>query len=104
MGVYPVFDVELYPINALEERFSFAKGTIESFRRLSLGAVRFINACDYDVEGETIGFNILRYACGGKEKEALRARFSTMTKEDLVQAFQSGRSPPSNGLPVAGTT
>jgi len=103
-GVYPVFDVEWYPSNVLKERLSFAKGTIESFRRLSLGAVRFINACDYDVEGETIGFNILRYACGGKEKEALRAKFSTLTKEDLLQAFQNARSPPSNGLAVAGRT
>ena len=103
-GVYPVFDVEWYPSNALEERLSFAKGRIESFRKLSLGAVRFINACDYDVEGETIGFNILRYACGGKEKEALRVKFSALTKEDLLQAFQNARSPPSNGLAVAGRT
>src|SRR5437016_7679077 len=104
MGVYPVFDVELYPINALEERFSFAKERIESFRKLSLGAVRFINACDYDAEGETIGFNILRYACGGKEGVALRAKFSALTKEDLLQAFQNAKSPPNNGLAVAGRT
>jgi len=104
-GIYPVFDVEWYPGNVLEGRLSFAKGRIiESFRKLSLGAVRFINACDYDLEGETIGFNILRYACGGKEREALRARFSTMTKEDLLQAFQNARSPSSNGLAVAGRT
>ena len=103
-GVYPVFDVEWYPSYVLDERLSFAKGRIESFRRLSLGAVRFINACDYDVEGEMIGFNILRYACGGKEKEALRAKFSTLTKEDVVQAFQNARSPSSNGLAVAGRT
>jgi len=103
-GVYPVFDVEWYPSNALEERLSFAKGRIESFRKLSLGAVRFINACDYDVEGETIGFNILRYACGGKEREASRAKFSTLTKEDLLQAFQNAKPPSSNGLAVAGRT
>ncbi|TLY16141.1 MAG: DNA topoisomerase I, partial [Thaumarchaeota archaeon] len=77
---------------------------VESFRKLSLGAVRFINACDYDVEGETIGFNILRYACGGREREALRAKFSTLTKEDVLQAFQNARSPSSNGLAVAGRT
>src|SRR5437016_1334344 len=104
MGVYPVFDVELYPINALEERFSFAKERIESFRKLSLGAVRFINACDYDAEGETIGFNILRYACGGKEGVALRAKFSALTKEDLLEAFQNARPPSSNGLAGAGRT
>src|SRR2546422_5512719 len=103
-GVYPVFDIEWYPSNVLEERLSFAKGRVESFRKLSLGAVRFINACDYDVEGETIGFNILRYACGGREREALRAKFSTLTKEDLLQAFQNARSPSSNGLAVAGRT
>ncbi len=103
-GVYPVFDVEWYPSNVLEERLSFAKRRIEAFRRLSLGAVRFINACDYDAEGETIGFNVLRYACGGKEGEALRAKFSALTKEDLLQAFQNAKSPSSNGLAVAGRT
>src|SRR2546428_157901 len=36
--------------------------------------------------------------------EALRAKFSTLTKEDLLQAFQNARSPPSNGLAVAGRT
>ena len=103
-GVYPVFDIEWYPSNVLEERSSFAKGRIESFRKLSLGALRFVNACDYDVEGETIGYNILRYACRGKEREALRAKFSTLTKEDLLQAFQNAKPPSSNGLAVAGRT
>ncbi len=103
-GVYPIFDVEWFPSDLLGERASFAKGRIESFRKLSVGAAKFINACDYDVEGETIGFNILRYACNGRERGALRAKFSTLTKQDLVEAFENPKSPSSNSLALAGRT
>jgi len=103
-GVYPVFDVEWFPANLLGEHSSFVEGRIESFRKLSAGAAKFINACDYDVEGETIGFNILRYACAGKEQLAQRAKFSTLTKQDLVQAFENLEPPMSNNLALAGRT
>jgi len=57
-----------------------------------------------DVEGETIGYNLLKYACGGKEKSALRATFSTLTKEDLVKAFDDLKPQAGLGLARAGRT
>src|SRR5208337_3667912 len=53
-------------------------------------------------EGETIGHNILRYACGGKEDVALRAKFSTLTKEELVTAFGDAAVGTGAGLASAG--
>jgi DNA topoisomerase-1 len=85
--VYPVFDVEWYPSDLVDEDSANAARRILAVRKLSAGASKFVNACDFDVEGETIGFNLLRYACGGKERNALRAKFSTLTNEDLVEAF-----------------
>lgn len=101
-GVYPVFDVEWYPSDLVDEDSVMAGRRIAAIRKLSEGAAKFVNACDFDVEGETIGFNVLRYACGGKEVHALRAKFSTLTREDLVQAFRNAKPQPGHGLARAG--
>lgn len=83
-SVYPVFDVEWFPS-------SRSAGNISLLRKLAKGASTFVNACDFDVEGETIGFNVLRYACSDKERTARRAIYSTLVKEDLRSAFEHTR-------------
>jgi len=99
--VYPVFDVEWYQADLVDESGAGAGGRISAVKKLSAGASKFVNACDFDVEGETIGFNLLRYACGGKEKGALRAKFSTLTEEDLLRSFEN-LEPQEGGLARAG--
>jgi len=101
-SVYPVFDVEWYGSDLVEKEGRAATRRISAIRKLARGAGRFVNACDYDVEGETIGYNILRYACGGKERDAYRAKFSTLTKEELNEAFGSMSRPPHHGMASAG--
>ena len=101
-AVYPVFDVEWYPSDVINDDGAGAAKRISAARKLAGGAVRFVNACDFDVEGETIGFNLLRYACGGKERGALRAKFSTLTKEDLLKAFGDLKPQAGEGLARAG--
>ena len=100
--VYPVFDVEWYSADRVGESAPAVARRISAVRRLAAGATKFVNACDFDVEGETIGYNILRYACGGKEQGALRARFSTLTDEDLVRAFGDLRPQAADRLARAG--
>ena len=101
--VYPVFDVEWYPTNLVEKNASAAR-RIKAISRLAEGAAKFVNACDFDPEGETIGFNVLRYACRGKEREALRAKFSTLTRDDVVDAFRQARPQAGQGPARAGRT
>ncbi len=101
-SVYPVFDLEWFSSDLVGEERSNASGRIAAVRKLAAGASRFVNACDFDVEGETIGFNLLRYACGGKEGSALRAKFSTLTEEDLVKAFEALEPQAGQGLARAG--
>ncbi len=101
-SVYPVFDVEWYSSDLLDEDSANAARRISAIRKLSAGASKFVNACDYDVEGETIGYNLLRYACGGMERTALRARFSTLTQEDLLKAFDGLAPQGGQGLARAG--
>ena len=100
--VYPVFDVEWYSSDLVNEDSTSAARRISAIRKLASGASKFVNACDFDVEGETIGYNLLRYACGGKEKSALRATFSTLTEEDLVKAFDDLKPQEGLGLTRAG--
>lgn len=101
-AVYPVFDVEWYSSDLIDESSAGAAKRISAVEKLAAGASRFVNACDFDVEGETIGYNLLRYACGGKEKGALRAKFSTLTAEDLLKAFAELKPQAGEGLARAG--
>ena len=86
--VHPVFDVEWYSSDLVDEHGAGAARRVAAFKDLAEGASKFVNACDFDVEGETIGYNVLRYACGGKEVGAARAKFSTLTEGDLIAAFE----------------
>ncbi len=101
--VYPVADVEWFPLSAVRKKgVGFVSGRIRAFSVLAKGADAFVNACDLDIEGETIGYNILRYACGGKEVSAKRARFSSLTNEEVASAFSDERLGSSDGSAVAG--
>ena len=104
-GLYPVFDVKWVPI---------VKKTIEKTQRqpqvstdhkaislLSQKATRFVHACDYDQEGEVIGYNILEFACNNKYENSLRAKFSTLTDEEIRNSFDNLLKP-SKGLAEAG--
>ncbi len=100
--VYPVFDLEWYPSDAVDEGSPGASRRISAIRKLAAGASSFVNACDFDAEGETIGFNVLKYACGGKEADASRAKFSTLTQEELLQAFADASPQAGQGLARSG--
>jgi DNA topoisomerase-1 len=64
-------------------------GILSAISELSKGADVFVNACDYDLEGELIGYMILKYACGGAEAKAKRMKFSTLTHSELRRAYEN---------------
>lgn len=101
--VYPALDLEWFPLGgSRDKRARLVSSRIRAIKSLSEGAAEFVNACDFDIEGETIGHNILRYAAGGREASALRAKFSALTKEEVVDAFGDDRLRPADGLARAG--
>jgi DNA topoisomerase I len=108
-SVYPVFDVKWVPIirrtGAIGRTISTAKSLqiIDLIAMLSLKASRFIHACDYDQEGELIGYNILQYACKSKYEKSLRAKFSTLTADEIRTSFENLLKP-RNTLAEAGRT
>ncbi len=102
--VYPVADLEWFPLGAISKKSAkLVPGRIRAIRRLSDEACAFVNACDLDIEGETIGYNILRYACGGKHVAASRAKFSSLTKEEVLRSFDDDAlGHGEEGLAIAG--
>jgi len=96
-SVYPVLDLEWAPV-ANNPR---AARAIKVISELSKDASAFVHACDYDQEGEVIGHCILQYACGNKYEKAQRAKFSTLTDEEIRESFASVTKP-NSGLAEAG--
>ena len=46
-------------------------------------------AATYDIEGSIIGYTILKYACGEKQNEAKRMKYSTLTTEELQESYRT---------------
>ncbi len=84
---YPVFDVEWKPIYEVKKISQQVKYFIGLIEKLSKQADTFIIATDYDIEGEVIGWNVLRFACN--KENALRMKFSTLTKDELKQSYKN---------------
>jgi DNA topoisomerase-1 len=84
---YPVFDYRWAPRHLVERRSSRIRAYIDLFSKLSRTTEKFVDACDYDIEGSTIGYTILKYACGNKEHLAYRMKYSTLTKDEIIRAY-----------------
>ncbi len=87
-GSYPVFDYKWAPRYVAEKNAYRIRDCIELFSRLAAEADEFIDACDYDVEGATIGYTILKHACGSKENQANRMKYSTLARSELETAYE----------------
>ena len=100
---YPVFDVEWKP--AYEVKKTAAEHTkkyIDAIKKLAKNADSFTVATDYDIEGEVIGYNVIRYACN--QKNAARMKFSTLTKPDLIKSYENKSKTIDMGMAQAGET
>ncbi|MFP4112540.1 MAG: DNA topoisomerase I [Candidatus Woesearchaeota archaeon] len=82
---YPVFDIEWRPAFEINKEADYTKKYLNTISDLSKNAGSFTVATDYDVEGEVIGLNCVRFAC--KQKDAKRMKFSTLTKQELIDAY-----------------
>ncbi|MEM3153995.1 MAG: DNA topoisomerase I [Candidatus Woesearchaeota archaeon] len=87
---YPVFDIEWVPTFEISKGASFTKAYFEALKKLSKEANSVTVATDYDVEGEVIGLNVVRYICN--RNDAKRMKFSTLTKDELVESYEKASS------------
>lgn len=90
MHDYPIYDIKWVPAYEADKRAERSRSFVEAIQELAEDAKEFINATDYDIEGAVIGYNILKYLCGGDApKRAKRMKFSTLTTEELQKAYQN---------------
>ncbi|MCX8166517.1 MAG: DNA topoisomerase I [Candidatus Micrarchaeota archaeon] len=83
---YPVFEV--YWDKAYEKgrtNLNYLKSYIQLFEDLGRKIDTCISACDYDIEGSLIGYNVIRFCC--KKNDGKRMKFSTLTEEELLQSY-----------------
>src|SRR2546421_8783905 len=101
---YPVWDFDWKPKHLIDKKSARLARWIQVISSLASNADRYINACDYDVEGSLIGYTILRYACQGADSKAQRMKFSTMTEKELRSAYKTLEPHPDIQLVEAGRT
>ena len=83
---YPVFNVEWRPTYQ-NKGSSWAKKYYKNLESFAKEADELVSACDYDIEGSTIAYNIIKFIF--KARDGKRMKFSTLTKPDLVKAYDS---------------
>ena len=98
---YPVFELEWIP-SYEKSKQKYSKNYINVLKKLSKDASSYTVACDYDIEGEVIGLNVVRFIC--KQKDANRMKFSTLTKQDLIKSYNEKQSHLDWGQANAGET
>ncbi len=84
---YPIFNYEWKPSYEVSKSASFSKAYLDVLKKLAKDADEFVVATDFDVEGSTIGWNIIRFVCN--KKDGKRMKFSTLTKEELVESYEN---------------
>ena len=85
--IFPVFDIEWKPVSETTKSSAFTKKYLNAIKKLSKGANEFTVATDFDIEGEVIGLNVIRFACN--QKDANRMKFSTLTKDELRESYNN---------------
>ena len=84
---YPVFDTEWKPIYRVNKAASYTADYIRAITKLGKDADEITVAADFDIEGEVIGLNVVRFALG--KKDANRMKFSTLTKAELIKSYEN---------------
>ena len=100
-GPFPNFEVEWQPAHQ-KKGGSFTKKYLTVLKKLTKEADEFIVATDFDVEGEVIGWNVVRFIC--KKKDAKRMKFSLLTKDALNESFENLLPSLNWGAAIAGET
>jgi DNA topoisomerase I len=99
---FPIFNTEWVPSFTQNKSAAFTKNYYNVLKKLSKRAKSIIIASDFDIEGEVIGWNILRFLMG--EKDAKRMKYSTLTKPELIKSYENPLKTLEWGQAYAGET
>ncbi len=97
----PTFDISWFP-NYVARKKDFTKRYYDTILKMVKGAGSLTVATDFDIEGEVIGLNIVRFICA--QKDASRMKFSTLTKDELNKSYETKFKHLKWGQAIAGET
>ncbi len=97
----PNFEIRWVP-NFLVKKGDFTKRYYDTILKLAKNAGSIIVATDYDIEGEVIGTNVVKFICN--QNDAKRMKFSTLTKNELENAYEKKEDSLNWGQAIAGET
>lgn len=102
--VYPALDYKWVPKHLVEKDRRIEKW-LEEMGSMGDGVDYYVNACDYDVEGSLIGYNVLRFLYRVSDySRVFRMKLSTLTKREIQEAFRRMKPGLDIGLVKAGET
>lgn len=97
----PIFDISWSP-NYIARKNDFTKRYYDTLLKIAKNAGELTVATDFDVEGEVIGANVVKYICN--QKDAKRMKFSTLTSKELEKAYENKLPTIEWGQAIAGET
>ncbi len=101
---FPNFEIEWRP-NYERKAGAYTKKYYSVLKKLCKGVDEVIVATDFDVEGEVIGWNCVRFICGKDvDKRAKRMKFSSLTKDELDRSYENLLDSIEWGNAIAGET
>ncbi len=98
---YPVFNIGWKP-NYEVRKADFTKKYYLTILSLVKGASEIIVATDFDIEGEVIGYNIVRFIA--QQQDAKRMKFSALTSDEIQNAYENAHPTIEWGQAIAGET
>ncbi len=84
---YPVLDIEWVPSYKINKKSYFTKNYVDLLNKIKNNIDEFIAACDYDIEGSLIGYNVYRFIFNGVNVK--RMKFSAITPKDIKNAYEN---------------
>jgi len=81
----PIIKIVWKPLWEFDKSAYYTKPYYMMMASILPKADAYINACDYDIEGSVIGYKIIESF--GDVKKAKRMKYSTLTKTDILNAF-----------------
>jgi len=97
----PEFNISWKP-NSFVKKKDFSKKYYDVLAKLAKQAGSLTVATDYDVEGEVIGLNVVRYLAG--QSDSARMKFSTLTEKEINKAYEEKSKTLDWGQAIAGET
>ncbi len=97
----PIFDLVWIP-NFYVRKNDFSKKYYNALSKLVKNAGILTVATDYDIEGEVIGLNVVRFIAA--QPDAGRMKFSSLTEKEINQSYENKKPNLDWGQAIAGET